>query len=37
MKHTTLPLVAKALGEKYDIQVQISGDQAKSGRSHVVL
>lgn len=28
MKHTTLPLVAKALGEKYDIQVQISGDQA---------
>lgn len=28
MKHTSLPLVAKALGEKYDIQVQISGDQA---------
>lgn len=28
MQHTTLPLVAKALGEKYDIQVQISGDQA---------
>ena len=28
MRHTTLPLVAKALGEKYDIQVQISGDQA---------